>query len=338
MSVAASRAPSYGMELASPPSDGVTAVRFSHLEMDQLLVSSWDKDVRLYNVSSNTLRYSISHGAPALDCCFLDEENAFSVGLDAKLKMLNFNQGASSVVGSHEKPIRCVLYLPDQGLTVTGSWDRNVCTWDHRQGGANPVHRLRQEGKVFSMSSYANRLVVASSSRKVAIYDVRKLDLKKPELEVESSLKYQTRCVRCFPNGLGYAAASIEGRVAMEYFSQDAETQAKKYAFKCHRRVEGGKEYVYPVNTIAFHPLHGTFATGGCDGIVNIWDGENKKRLYQYARYTAGIADLCFNAQGTKLAVAASYTFEQGEKDHELDAIFVRDVGSEVKPKSKVQA
>ena len=87
MSVAASRAPSYGMELASPPSDGVTAVRFSHLEMDQLLVSSWDKDVRLYNVSSNTLRYSISHGVPALDCCFLDEENAFSVGLDAKLKM-----------------------------------------------------------------------------------------------------------------------------------------------------------------------------------------------------------------------------------------------------------
>ena len=85
---------------------------------------------------------------------------------------------------------------------------------------------------MFSMSSYANRLVVASSSRKVAIYDVRELDLKKPELEVESSLKYQTRCVRCFPNGLGYAAASIEGRVAMEYFSQDAETQAKKYAFK----------------------------------------------------------------------------------------------------------
>lgn len=94
------------------------------------------------------------------------------------------------------------------------------------------------------------------------------------------------------------------------------------------------------MNTIAFHPLHGTFATGGCDGIVNIWDGENKKRLYQYARfvrrctivrqsqafdllfadpsvfrYTAGIADLCFNAQGTKLAVAASYTFEQGEKE-----------------------
>lgn len=26
---------------------------------------------------------------------------------------------------------------------------------------------------------------------------------------------------------------------------------------------------------------YGTFATGGCDGFVNVWDGTNKKRLYQ---------------------------------------------------------
>ena len=26
---------------------------------------------------------------------------------------------------------------------------------------------------------------------------------------------------------------------------------------------------------------YGTFATGGCDGYVNVWDGNNKKRLYQ---------------------------------------------------------
>ena len=26
---------------------------------------------------------------------------------------------------------------------------------------------------------------------------------------------------------------------------------------------------------------YGTFATGGCDGLVNVWDGVNKKRVYQ---------------------------------------------------------
>lgn len=45
-----------------------------------------------------------------------------------------------------------------------------------------------------------------------------------------------------------------------------------------------GADVIYPVNAIAFHPKHGTFATGGSDGIVNIWDGANKKRLCQLHR------------------------------------------------------
>lgn len=84
-----------------------------------------------------------------------------------------------------------------------------------------------------------------------------------PEQIRESSLKYQTRCIRCYPNGTGYALSSIEGRVAMEYFDNSEQVQMKKYAFKCHRRSEAGRDVVFPVNAIAFHPIFGTFATGG---------------------------------------------------------------------------
>lgn len=68
----------------------------------------------------------------------------------------------------------------------------------------------------------------------------------------------------------------------MEYLDPSPEVQKKKYAFKCHRVKEQGKEKIYPVNAIAFHNVHNTFATGGSDGIVNIWDGFNKKRLCQF--------------------------------------------------------
>lgn len=37
---------------------------------------------------------------------------------------------------------------------------------------------------------------------------------------------------------------------------------------------------------------YGTFATGGCDGFVNVWDGNNKKRLYQVHDWTAVILHL----------------------------------------------
>lgn len=50
---------------------------------------------------------------------------------------------------------------------------------------------------------------------------------------------------------------------------------------QCHRRNEAGTDVVFPVNCITYHPLFGTFATGGGDGVVNIWDGSNKKRLFQ---------------------------------------------------------
>lgn len=46
--------------------------------------------------------------------------------------------------------------------------------------------------------------------------------------------------------------------------------------------------------------------------MVNIWDGKNKKRLWQSNPYPTGIAAMAFNHDGTRLAIASSYTFEQG--------------------------
>ena len=46
--------------------------------------------------------------------------------------------------------------------------------------------------------------------------------------------------------------------------------------------------------------------------MVNIWDGKNKKRLWQSSAYPTGIASMAFNHDGTRLAIASSYTFEQG--------------------------
>ena len=74
----------------------------------------------------------------------------------------------------------------------------------------------------------------------------------------------------------------------------------------------------------------------GCDGVVNVWDKENKKRLTQLTGYPTSVASLAFNHDGTQLAIAASYTFERGEVDHPSDAIYVRDLlDSEVRPKSR---
>lgn len=57
----------------------------------------------------------------------------------------------------------------------------------------------------------------------------------------------------------------IECHLSLEYLPLPCvqEAQENKYAFKCHRKAD----QVFPVNAMAFHPVYGTFATGGCDKV-----------------------------------------------------------------------
>jgi cell cycle arrest protein BUB3 len=145
------------------------------------------------------------------------------------------------------------------------------------------------------------------------VYDIRKLD--EAEQVRESPIKAQTRAIRAVAGGAGFAVASIEGRVAIEYLDLAADAQAKKFAFKCHRRKVGETENVYPVNTLATHPVHGTLATGGCDGFVCVWDLDSRRRVSQFHQYPSSVAAVDFNHDGSLLAVASSYTFEQGDQE-----------------------
>lgn len=143
------------------------------------------------------------------------------------------------------------------------------------------------------------------------------------------------------------------GRVAVEYLDTNPEIQKKKYAFKCHRIKENGLEKIFPVNAISFHPIHNTFATGGSDGYVNVWDGFNKKRLCQFHQYHTSVTSLSFSHNGklsgssrqvflsnffagSILAIGCSYFLEEEIPPNPLpsDAIYIRAVtDQETKPK-----
>ena len=96
------------------------------------------------------------------------------------------------------------ILLMVSGQLITGSWDKTLKCWDPR--GASGQERTLigtypQPERVYSLSLVGNRLVVATAGRHVNVYDLR--NMSQPEQRRESSLKYQTRCVRCYPNGTG---------------------------------------------------------------------------------------------------------------------------------------
>lgn len=53
----------------------------------------------------------------------------------------------------------------------------------------------------------------------------------------------------------GWASGSVEGRISVEYFETDADTQSQKYAFRAHRQTVEGVDQVYPINALAYHPM-----------------------------------------------------------------------------------
>ncbi|ODN01551.1 Mitotic checkpoint protein BUB3 [Orchesella cincta] len=320
-------------KLKNPPDDAISSVRFAPKTSYVLIVSSWDSYVRLYDVLGNTVRTKYTHNqSPVLDTLMTEANRVFSGALDGTIISCDITGDQKYTVGQHEDAVRCLEFSEDKNIIASGSWDRLVKLWDARSLGPIGVHS--QQDQVYTMSVKDEMLIVGTSSRKIIVWDLR--NMSQPFQQRDSLLKYQTRCVRIFPNKQGYVLSSIEGRVAVEYFDSNPEVQKKKYAFKCHRIKEQGMECIYPVNAISFHFSHSTFATGGADGFVNVWDGFNKKRLCQFHRYPTGISSLAFSNCGSVLAIGCSYLGELDETPQPAleDCIFIRNVtDQETKPK-----
>lgn len=190
---------------------------------------------------------------------FQDAVHVVSGGLDNTLKHYDLNTNTDTTIGTHNDAVKCVEHAPKINGILTGSWDKTVKLWDTRDKDCVGTYE-QNNCKVYSMNAVDEKLVVATSDRKVLIWDLRQMDHYVSRRE--SSLKYQTRCIRIFPNKDGFVMSSIEGRVAVEYFDLDSDIQKRKFAFKCHRTKENSTEIIYPVNAISFHSVYNTFATG----------------------------------------------------------------------------
>lgn len=270
----------------------------------------------------------------------------FSVALDLQvancyISRIDIATSTQTVLSSHGAGVKSVVYSKEHGAVISASWDSTLHI--HKTNSESTPATINLPSKPFSVSLTSTKLVVAMASRALHIYDLRSLvtfadqsDAPPPNIvdiepwqRRESSLKFMTRAIACMPNDAGYASSSIEGRVAVEWFDPSADSQARKYAFKCHRQTTDGVDVVYPVNALTFHPVHGTFASGGGDGVVALWDGVAKRRIRQYQKYPASIAALSFSSNGKYLGIGVSPGFEDGQEDmaEGIVKIFVRELG-----------
>ncbi|OTB06517.1 hypothetical protein M426DRAFT_318920 [Hypoxylon sp. CI-4A] len=354
--------PATQFELAQPPNDAISALAFAPDSPSRLLAASWDKSIYLYDTLQNpdenshgTLLRTYENRAPVLDVCYgKDGGEAFSAGMDWQVRRIDLETGDQTTLSKHSAPVRRVVYSREHSLLISASWDSTLHVHDPTNASLAPL-AIPLPGKPHAMAASPSKVIVAMTSRLVHIYDLGTLadaltsqtsDAPQPWQQRESSLKFLTRAVAAMPSDAGYATSSIEGRVAVEWFDASAESQARKYAFKCHRAAQPNPEsgattdVVYPVNALAFHPVHGTtFASAGGDATVALWDAEAKRRMKVYQKFADSVAALAFSADGRFLAVAVSPGFETGMEDYSGEGrtkVFIRELGeNEALPKGK---
>ena len=296
--------------LPEAPTDGISSVSFSPVSADLLLASSWDTWVRIYDTSDRGVAPApapsspappapvvakIGCEAPQLDAAWCGGGAAAAGGLDKAVRLFDVETSRVRVLGAHGAAVRCVGWAAELGCVVSGGWDSTARLWDPRAPGGEAL-RMATAHRVFAAALAGTTLVVGTAERQLYFFDLRAGGAA-AQRSRESSLKHQTRVLRAMPDGRGYIIGSIEGRCAVEYLA-DAEHAKAKYAFKCHRVADPatpGEDRIFPVNAIAFHPTHGSFATGGGEGGVCVWDFKAKKRLAKLRECETSVSSLSFN-------------------------------------------
>ncbi|KAH0050913.1 WD40 repeat-like protein, partial [Aureobasidium melanogenum] len=298
------------------PEDSIQDLAFSPVS-GHLSVASWDNKVYIYEVQgngSNEGKASFDLKAPALSTCWSkDGRQVFGAGANNQCMMLDLGSGATTpqTVAAHDQPIKCVESITVNGspMIVTGSWDKTIKYWDCRQ--QNPIASVQTKERVYAMDTRDQLLVVATADRWVEIFNLNSPGT--AYKQIQSPLKWQTRTVSCFADATGFAIGSIEGRCAIQYVED--KDSSSNFSFKCHRQNAPNtrdQSNVYSVNSISFHPVHGTFSTAGSDGTFHFWDKDAKHRLKGYPEVGGSISCTDFNHDGSIFAYAVSYDWHQG--------------------------
>lgn len=281
------------INITTPPNlDIISDLKFSP-HQNQLTVSSWDNRVLLYDCSDvdNVSMVTEFHSdEPILSIAHGSGNSTYLGGLDGTVRQIDYENlkigNAMFGLPQNEtsRGINNLKSIEDQPqVLVASDFGGNLQFIDTRK--QRPILSRKLPKKIFCLDTTSEYLTIGMSERRIEIYDNRNWD--QPYQIRESGLKYQIKDLKNFPSGEGFAISSIDGRVAIEYFDPSEESQAKKFAFKCHRFTDkiSNTDLVYPINSIAFNKLNNTLLTAGSDGYLCLWNWQKRKRMKQYPRF-----------------------------------------------------
>lgn len=299
-------------KVINAPEKTITSLAFSPSLCTQFLAAGCLEGVSCWKIyQDGNIRNSIHKpGMLVLDVAWhTDGTKLFLAGFDKQLKMWDLESNQLVDLGVfHEGPIKTCHWFstpksPQCTFLMTGSWDKTLKLWDIRN--PEPVYNFTLPERCNCADVDYPFIVVGTVSRQVNVYDLNDCKV----IPKESPLESQSTCVTIFrdasSNSMGYALGSSNGRAAIQYLSPPTKTESTKHNFT-FSGVGNPNDAMYAVNDIAFHPVDGTLATAGGNGVFHFWNKETRNRIMSSEVMEKPIMRCAFNNDGNLFAYAVS--------------------------------
>ncbi|CAK5052385.1 unnamed protein product [Meloidogyne enterolobii] len=347
----ASTVPQGDIELQQVSTDTVQALKFNPAAPNTpifLAAGSWDNTCRIWEINENGQsepKAMQDLGAPVLSVdWFEDSSKVFITCCDKSVRLWDLQSNSVVVVGQHDDCVKSCHWVTASNYQclMTGSWDRSLRFWDMRQlPTVSSLATINLPERVWCSDMIYPLAVVGMANRHIKSYN---LEGQPQEIQdVESQLKYQNRSIAIFKNKInnqpgGFALGSIEGRVAIQCL--DAKDNKDNFTFKCHRSSEliNGFQEIYPVNVVAFHPIHQTLCTAGADGRYSFWDKDARTKLKGSDAMALPITACHIHQGGNIMAYSIGYDWSKGSEysyPTNVTKIYLHACNEEMKPRVK---
>lgn len=281
---------------------GISCIRFNRVQTKYIALTTWEGTIEIYDFLINRLTNKFTLKCPQLTCEFA-ENCCIAGGSDGAVT------ANGKVIGSHESPVSCIVYIEGTKQFATGSFDGKIKIWNMQ---FNIVTELTTGNKIYSMSCIDRYNVFCGCGDKYVLT----IDARAPESGnlIPSPLSYDISCVAATDTHV--AIGSFQGRICISNLDNNT-----NYSFKAHSHVTDNVRSIYSINAMKFHPKTKQLVTGGGDRKIFVWDIERKNVVTDAGPFDTTISSLDISNDGKYLVAAISYNFDNGDIEHAPDEV-----------------
>jgi WD40 repeat protein/cellulose biosynthesis protein BcsQ len=265
----------------------VTSVAFSPDGLT-LATASWDKTVKLWNVSLGQERLTLrGHGGVVSSIAFVAGQDWLaSASWDKTIRLWQVSDGKPGIVLSgHSGVVTAVAFGPKGEFLVSGGWDRTVRVWDPKTGHALAVLEGHSRMVTSVAVSRDGKWIASGSWDKTA----RLWPRAGGPAKILTGHTGDVSAVDFSPNGSLLASCSLDHTIHLWDVARGQEMALL--------RGHGGE-----VTSVAFSPDGHWLASTGWDKSVKIWDVSTGQVKLSLLGHTSVVTSVAFSPDGRFVA------------------------------------